>query len=240
MAYIHLPRHDLSVHARDLFHDAEEGRARNISSAMENGYIRDINQPLTIARETALHVATIQNNTITAQKILDLGGDPNQPTSGGETPFIIAARTKNADLIDAMVEKNANPNHGDQLGNSALHWVARHGDIGQLWTLLDVGGDVTITNHRNETPLDWGVLNPDKNVPKLLVAYGADPKSAMIDGKTAIDRAASCGKEDLATWLSTAIPRQVPEILSEPVLKKPVSVWREAKTAQTNSIAYRR
>lgn len=233
MVFIHLPRHDLTTRAKDLYNDAHDGRPNNILSSDRNGYLGAIiNQPLTVHRETALHVAVIQNNERTVENLLLIGADPNAQDAGQETPFLASTRMNTTSTSRNLIVNGGNPNVPDVLGITPLHWIARHGTLDLMVDALAAGGSVTTKTNRDETALHWATYNPDPRMAQLLVQVGANPGDKMIDGNDAAACARARMRPELANWLDHAVPGQktpnLPEITPLPDISANLQKWRQS------------
>ncbi|CAE6474147.1 unnamed protein product, partial [Rhizoctonia solani] len=117
-----------------------------------------------------------------------------------------AAKTDNVSLFDEIVEevtkgKPFDINHQDGLGNTALHYAARHVSISVLDKLLEYehplnegegGCDVDLQNRiEGYTPLHFAVRIPDADerlaVVESLLDAGADDTIKDKHGQRAID-----------------------------------------------------
>lgn len=103
------------------------------------------------------------------------------------TPLSWAAFHGNMALTELLIEKGANLNVTDAMGNSALHWAAINNEKEVVKLLLDKGADVNVRNCQfGKTPL---MSTSSTEVVKILIAAGADINAKDNDGSTALDEA---------------------------------------------------
>jgi ankyrin repeat protein len=92
-----------------------------------------------------------------------------------------------------MLQRGADVNSKDGLGETPLHYAARYCRVGVAELLLKAGADPNAKNEFNETPLHltaYGCRQNCGSCPKtaeLLLSYGADPSSRDVSGKTPLD-----------------------------------------------------
>lgn len=110
---------------------------------------------------TLLHHSVMKGNLEVIQKLLELGSKVDAKNEDDETPLHIAAKIEReydediAFKISVMLlEKGANPNIKDELGNTVVHYAARNGNLRLLEALFKKGGDINATNNFN-----WSVLH---------------------------------------------------------------------------------
>lgn len=71
--------------------------------------------------------------------LLRYGADVDGLDSHFQTPLFRAARTGSLPMIDLLLEHHANPNHSDNVGNTALHIAAEYGNATVVKAFLDKG-----------------------------------------------------------------------------------------------------
>jgi ankyrin repeat protein len=79
-------------------------------------------------------------------------------------------------------------------GMTALHWAARHDDVGTAKALVAAGANATAVNRYGVTPLALACVNGSAEMVSLLVAAGADPNLALHGGETPLMTAARTGR----------------------------------------------
>ena len=92
-----------------------------------------------------------------------------------------------ADLVDFQGMKPATPNERSILGDTALHFAARWGDLRAGEILLDAGADPNVSGENGYTPLHNAILSNRVEFAKLLLAKGASKDLRGDDGLSAAD-----------------------------------------------------
>jgi ankyrin repeat protein len=71
--------------------------------------------------------ATLQNNALQLQELLNAGADPNLFDDAGRTPLHHAAENSQAEFIPLLLAKGANPNAKDKTGETPLTLIFKRG-----------------------------------------------------------------------------------------------------------------
>jgi ankyrin repeat protein len=74
--------------------------------------------------ETALHIATNNNDITTAAVLIQLGAKVNAENDKGETSLHLASKELNVDLVTMLLAKGASANERSNFGWTALHYVS--------------------------------------------------------------------------------------------------------------------
>jgi ankyrin repeat protein len=93
-----------------------------------------------------LHVAARAGNVDSVRLLLDAGADANTQAPGGQAPLVLAAEgigpTQGAALIRLLLERGARVGVPDMQGETALHKVARAGNLEAAKLLIEAGEDL--------------------------------------------------------------------------------------------------
>ena len=89
-------------------------------------------------------------------------------------------------------------------GQTALWWVAMHGNASLAQKLIDTGADVNTADKDGWTPLSVAAFYGHADIIKSLLASGADPSKEVEDGDTAYDKAVAWDHPDCAALLKGA------------------------------------
>ncbi|KAF9572453.1 hypothetical protein EC968_009931 [Mortierella alpina] len=136
----------------------------------------------------------------------------NEGASNNEL-LMAACKSDNLDMLDEVLSSDAdsfNINYTDGVGNSALHYAARHASTGCLEVLLYFDGiDVNIANRlEGDTPLHKAAAYDDPHVAlemcRILVEGGADLSVRNKNRQTAADKAPSDTHGDVKEYLEEA------------------------------------
>jgi len=121
---------------------ANQGQAEMLKILLENGADPNIASPVT--GETPLHAATAKGfakDTLECVKLLlEAGANPNKKAKSevstatyyrdikvvGETPLHLAAAFGSKEMIEVLLQYNADPSLKDDRGESPLTWYSRH------------------------------------------------------------------------------------------------------------------
>ena len=105
-------------------------------------------------------------NLLTITRLLP---DHFSPNSFIDRRPLIAASTKgHEDVVRFVLDAGANPEMGDELGNTPLHHAALKGHLRIVQLLLQHGADPTIENKRGATALDAALNNEHIKIVELL------------------------------------------------------------------------
>ena len=94
----------------------------------------------------------------------------------GERALIVAAREKAPlEVYTLLLEYDADPNHLDDGGNSALMYAALHAPVEATRMLLDAGADPNLkAGEDGYTAAYFAVMGMREDVLELLIAAGAE------------------------------------------------------------------
>src|SRR5437764_8415793 len=105
-----------------------------------------------------------------------------------------AAMQGNRDAVTALLKDGADVNTAQGDGMTALHWAVQKGDVDLARTLLYAGANVKATTRiGGYSPLLIASRNGNASMVETLLAAGADPNSATVNGATALMLAAQAG-----------------------------------------------
>ena len=90
--------------------------------------------------------------------LLANGADPNMLNEEGLSPFMIAYRARNIDVINLLLEHDVNLNTMSEVYNQYQYQLMHAclvGDTEMVKILLQHGTDIAITNSEGKTALDY-------------------------------------------------------------------------------------
>ena len=107
--------------------------------------------------------------TETASFLIEKGAEVDAKTTQGKTPLYIAARMKNYNVLELLIQKGANVN--ELCPNvSALFVAAENGDEKLAKILIDNNADInTKSAISGYTPLFWAATSNQKNIVHFLM-----------------------------------------------------------------------
>ncbi|XP_048753764.2 E3 ubiquitin-protein ligase MIB2-like [Ostrea edulis] len=112
-------------------------------------------------------------------------------TIEGKTALQIAAYEGNVDVVQFLLENNADPNLKDKEDDSPLHYSAFGKEHKTMGELLKRGADANIVNKSKQTPLHISVGKGSVECVKLLLEHKANPSLKDKDGDTVMHDAIS-------------------------------------------------
>lgn len=108
----------------------------------------------------------------------------------GRTAMHMVVERRDSAWIRFLLAKNANPNIGDDDGNTPLMLATQLGYLDGMETLLTYGAKVNQTNRAGETPLIRAVQLRDSETVRMLLKHGADADiTDNVSGRSARDYA---------------------------------------------------
>ncbi|XP_067648830.1 ankyrin repeat domain-containing protein 50-like [Haliotis asinina] len=99
--------------------------------------------------------------------------DINYRGRGGQTPLMAATLWERTDVGQLLVSMGANLSQVDDVGNNALHWVSKYGNLGLMESVLSQGSiDINRRGRYGRTPLMNAAYKGKTMVFDLLVSKG--------------------------------------------------------------------
>ena len=172
----------------------------------------ELNYNVARGGSTPLLFAARSGDVESAKLLLSKGADPNDALPDGTSALTLAAHSGNREVALALLEKGANPNDLG-IGYAPLHAAILRGDLVLVKALLAKGADPNLRMtkatpvRRNST--DYFLLAPtvgstpyllaarfvEAEMMQAMLAKGADAKSTMPNGATAVMLAAGVGSK---------------------------------------------
>ena len=123
------------------------------------------------------------------------------PVSAGS--LLEIARAGNSKHMEQILKSDADVRQLGQQNETALHWMAFHGDEAMVKRLITLGADINARVTKGSTPLHLAAYNGHITVAKLLIAEGARVNIRTQDGITPLDWALRNGNREMAELLIT-------------------------------------
>lgn len=115
-------------------------------------------------------------------------------------PLADAVERRDADAVH-MLMRDADVNAAQVDGMTALHWAARHDDVGLASVLVRAGAKVSAENRYGVTALSLACQNGNAAMVSLLLEAGADANRALRGGETPLMTAARTGRVEVVKAL---------------------------------------
>jgi len=198
--------------ARDLFEGISENKAQRVQSALRGG--ADPNTVYELGRaglpyvsgaeegESALMCSLrLQCSIGVVKEFLDSNADPNfYDEKCAITPLHLAARHRDARIIDVLIERGADVTVADWNGKTPLHWASGlGGSKDSVVHLLAGGANPDARDKKGQTPLheaaDW--YEDTSKVIEALIEGGADRESVDEFGLTPARWVSSLGEDNV-------------------------------------------
>jgi hypothetical protein len=116
---------------------------------------------------------------------------------------------RSAEMVQLLLDHNADPDFDDENGRRPLHCYAIRDDIDAMQAILQHGAEVNPIGY-SETPLHEAALR-NLDIVELLVEHGADVRETNSDLNTPLHLAASAGKTDVVKFLVERWPEGMRE-----------------------------
>jgi len=127
----------------------------------------------------------------------------NSPDERGFPPLVLACYSDRYAISKLLLEKGANVEARDGMGNTALMGVAFKGLLKMAKLLIDeFGADVNAQNRAGGTPLTFAATFGQYEMVELLLHHGAEPNHSDQDGHTALILAKAKGHQRIVELLS--------------------------------------
>lgn len=103
--------------------------------------------------------------------------------------------------MEQILELRADVNQRGLQNETALHWMAFHGNESMVRKLIASGADVNVRASNGSTPLHLSAYKGHINVTRILIAGKAGVNFQTRDGITPLDWALSNGNQEVAEFL---------------------------------------
>jgi ankyrin repeat protein len=127
-----------------------------------------------LAGEPTLLSALREDDTATAQRLLEAGANARQESDDGTTPLHWAAHFGHVELVQRLVKGGADANARNDYGSTPLQEAAERGDPALVRLLLKAGADVESPNDEGQTALMTVARTGNVEAAKLLIKAHAN------------------------------------------------------------------
>lgn len=171
----------------------------SIERSIAMGDISDVERHLALSPDllnapgrgsyTPLHQAILRKKGDLANRLLEMGADPNVATKSKQTALHIAISRSDLNATQAVIDAGADLRLKDGSGWTALHLAAAKNKLELARVLLQSGADINALSDAGGTPLHEASVSGSRELIQLLLDRGVDPTVVSKTGKTAADHA---------------------------------------------------
>ncbi|MXS72598.1 ankyrin repeat domain-containing protein [Flavobacteriaceae bacterium W22] len=151
--------------AKSIFDIARNGKVAEIQELMKQN--PDIINETNESGFTPLILACYRSNIEVAEFLIDNVKDVNYKSNEGTALAGLAVKY-NRDLVERLLNKNANPNIVDSTGATPLFWAVKFGNKELVELLLKHRADKTIKDSQGMTPFEYALQTNNKDIINLL------------------------------------------------------------------------
>ncbi len=173
------------------------GKSRMLKIFLTQGV--DINQNYLVnykgqvSRTSFLNYSLHHRRRRLTKTLLALKANPNVWDDKGRTAIFYTHR---ADMIKKLMLAQANINHEDKHGQTALSRAVERSDVGLIKLLIKAGAKPTVGYSKTgATQLMIAVWNEKPVIVRLLLKAGADPTSAPVNSRLSVKNAFDVAKK---------------------------------------------
>ncbi|XP_017289949.1 transient receptor potential cation channel subfamily A member 1 isoform X2 [Kryptolebias marmoratus] len=118
---------------------------------------------------------------------LDRGSDHLCSDQFGVTPLHVAAALDYEDMVQFLLDQNADPGAHTFLDRQTpLHYAAKNDAVGSIKLLLQAGAAISCTDYKNRTPLQLAANMERSEAAQVLLEHGAGADGKDSDGQLCI------------------------------------------------------
>ncbi len=178
-----------------------DGPSRTLGPEMRSGSPAETIERLPIARVRELAVAqppfragwaataALDPDSALLQPVTTTRPVDVRATGGeGNLPLLDATRSRNLEVVDALLRTGADVNGKEDGGLTALIIAASNGDLAIVERLLRAGADADRQDRRGRTALMSAADAGQKEIVRRLLTAGASTTLRDAEGKTALER----------------------------------------------------
>lgn len=188
---------------RKMLEAAASGDVSTIQRLLKDGVPVDVHND---HRQTALLVATHNNQIEAAKVLIEAGADVNAKDMIQDSPYLYAGARGHLEILKMTLANGADLKSTNRFGGTALIPASERGHVETVRTLIKAGVDVDHINRLGWTALIEAVILSDGGpayveIVKFLKDAGADLSIKDNDGVTALEHAKKRGFIDIVAVL---------------------------------------
>lgn len=148
--------------------------------------------------------ATEAGDMDAVKDLLGQGYDVNACREGGWTALLYSSAQNYPKIMKILLDAGANPDIGNALGITPLHFGARYGNIEIAEMLIDYGADINLQNKYGDTALMVAVQSGSIELVGILINARVNISIENLEKKTALDIAYEQGQGKIAKKIRNA------------------------------------
>lgn len=148
------------------------------------------------------------------QFISSILSDDNNPL--GVTPLIFGVINNLFEIVDLMEEHGGRIHFVGKRGNSVLHYVGAHGDVGGLEYCLKKKCDINLQNNEGDSPIFMAIVKENAHLVSEMIANGAKLDIRNKEGYTPLHQAVEVENDEIYRMIKDRFPKK---LLKEKVRK---------------------
>ncbi|MBM4179064.1 MAG: ankyrin repeat domain-containing protein [Ignavibacteria bacterium] len=186
-----------SVRAQGLLETVKTGNIESVQRVLSRKS-KSLNINETDAEGlTALMVATIANDSVMTEVLLNAGADPNIATPLGVTVLHLAAFHNRDGFCPLILAAGAQPNVLDYRGQTPLHVACQVGSTNVVSQLVGAGAFVNLADRKGNPPIIIACGNRHLGALEELLEKGAYVDARDIRGRTAAMLLSVLGEDEM-------------------------------------------
>ena len=188
---------------------SESSRAQSLIETVKTGNIESVQRLLSkksrslnvnetdVEGLTSLMVATIANDSVMTEVLLNAGANPNIATPQGVTVLHLAAFHNRDRFCPLILAAGANPNVLDFRGQTPLHVSCQMGSTNVVSQLVGAGAFVNLNDRKGNPPIILACGNRHLGALEELLEKGAYVDARDIQGRTAAMLLSVLGEDEM-------------------------------------------
>lgn len=128
----------------------------------------------------SLHQACADGNIDQVKYLLEMGLEPDEPNSSGETPFQVATLRQYLEVVKLLLQAGADVNRPCGHEQTALEVISAIGNAPLLTLLLENGAKGVEDDRTFSKALDNAVWPERENSARILLSHGAKPTESTL------------------------------------------------------------
>jgi ankyrin repeat protein len=195
---------------RKLFEAIYGGDEKRVRKQLESYVSPDVRDD---SGQTALYVASVQDELQLVHLLLKAGADPNRPNASDarETPLCAAASWGKLGVVQLLLAAGADPDAREGDGLTPLIWAVQGGWYECASALLEAGANPNRRDVTGRTALHWAASRGSLRLARLLLVRGAHPHPTDHAARTPWAIAHDWAGLDLEAELVRTVMAEAPE-----------------------------